>query len=32
LLAFRPDTGDALAAATAVEHPDATAGQPVFAG
>jgi antirestriction protein ArdC len=32
LLAFRPDTDDALATATAVDHPDATAGQPVFAG
>jgi antirestriction protein ArdC len=31
LLAFRPDNVDALAAATA-DHPDATAGQPIFAG
>jgi len=32
LLAVRLDTGNALAAATAVDHPDATAGPPVFAG
>jgi antirestriction protein ArdC len=32
LLARRPDTDDALEAATAVDHPDATAGQPVSAG
>jgi antirestriction protein ArdC len=32
LLAFGPNTADALQAATAIEHPDATAGQRVCGG